>query len=142
AYMLTHPLTEDRVSHVETTINAEKLKTPKGRPAGSPDLTEVQAVARAIADQPDVVIARYKRAVDEHPDDAEAQLLLGRVYQTLGQLDSARTALERCAALGGLGGRVDRPLGAIYAALKEPAKAREALGRHLAKHPSDAWAHL
>src|SRR5205823_159869 len=30
AYMLTHPVTEDRVSHVETTMNAQKLKTPAG----------------------------------------------------------------------------------------------------------------
>ena len=142
AYMLTHPLTEDRVSHVETAIGAQKLHTPKGRPAGSPELGEVQAVARAIADPPEVVIPRYKRPAEEHPDDAEAQLLLGRVYQTLGQLEAARTALERCASLGGLGGRVDRPLGALYVTLKDPAKAREALGRHLARHPSDGWAHL
>ena len=142
AYMLTHPLTEDRVSHVETSIAAQKLRTPKGRPTCGPELGEVQAVTRAIADPPEVVTARYKRIVDERPDDAEPHLMLGRVYQTIGQLEAARTELERCAALGGLGGRVDRPLGAVYAALKDPTKAREALGRHLARHPSDAWSHL
>src|SRR5262249_15994610 len=36
AYMLTHPMTEERVAHVETTINAEHLRTPKGRPAAGP----------------------------------------------------------------------------------------------------------
>ena len=51
-------------------------------------------------------------------------------------------ALERCRDLGGLGGRVDRPLGSVYLALKEPAKAREALARHLARQPDDGWAHL
>jgi predicted Zn-dependent protease len=142
AYMLTHPLTEDRVAHVETQIASQKLKTPKGRPAADAELGEVQAVAQAIADPTDVVIARYKRRVDEHADDAEAHFLLGRVYQTVGQLDAARTELERCAALGGLGGRIDRPLGALYVSLKDPAKARVALERYLARRPSDGWAHL
>ena len=142
AYMLTHPLTEERVAHVETTISAEHLRTPKGRPAASPDMAEVQAVARAVAEPGEVVVSRYRRQAEERPDDAERQFLLGRVYQTLGQLEAARTALERCRDLGGLGGRVDRPLGAIYNALMQPDRAREALGRHLARHPDDGWAHL
>jgi len=142
AYMLSHPITEDRISHVETTIAAEKLKTPAGRPQKAPDLAEVQAVATAIADPAEVVVARYRRLADEKPDDAERQFLLGRVYQNVGQLEAARTALERCRDLGGLGGRVDRPLGALYVTLKQPAKAREVLGRRLAQHPDDAWAHL
>ena len=142
AYMLTHPLTEDRVANVATAINSQHLKTPAGRPASAKELPEVQAVARAIAEPTDVVIARYRRMADDKPDDAERQLLLGRVYQTVGQLDAARNALERCRALGGLDGRVDRPLGTVYVALKKPADAREALGRYLAKHPEDGWSHL
>ena len=141
AYMLTHPVTEERVAHVETTIGAQKLKVPKGRPALSAELGEVQAVAHAVAEPPDVVVGRYRRLVDERPEDAERQLLLGRAYQTVGQLEAARTALERARDLG-LGARADRPLGALYVALKEPAKAREAFQRHLSKRPDDGWAHL
>jgi predicted Zn-dependent protease len=141
AYMLTHPLTETRVANVETVIDTQKLKTPRGRPAAGTELAEVQAVAQAIADPPEVVLARYRKKVEDKPNDAEAQFLLGRVYQQVGQLDAARTAFERSRDLG-LGGRVDRPLGAVYAALKQPAKAREALGRHLREHPNDGWAHL
>jgi predicted Zn-dependent protease len=141
AYMLTHPITEDRVAHVETSITAQKLKTPAGRPAASSEMGEVQAVARAIAEPADVVIGHYRRLAEQKPDDAERQLLLGRVYAEIGQLEAARGALEKCRDLGGLGGRVDRPLGAVYVALKQPEKAREALERHLARHPDDAWAH-
>jgi predicted Zn-dependent protease len=142
AYMLTHPLTENRISNVETSITAQKLRTPAGRPAASPELAEVQAVSRAMAEPTEAIIARYKKLADEKPEDAERQFLLGRVYQTVGQLEAARTALERARTLGGLGGRIDRPLGAVYVALKEPAKAREALSRHLARTPADGWAHL
>ncbi|HJQ82515.1 MAG TPA: M48 family metalloprotease, partial [Candidatus Binatia bacterium] len=142
AYMLTHPVAEDRISNVETTITAQKLKTPPGRPASASDLAEVQAVARAIGGPTEIVVGQYKRPVDERPDDAERQFLLGRVYQTVGQLEAARAALERCRDLGGLGGRVDRPLGTVYVALKEPAKARDALGNHLRRHPDDARARV
>jgi predicted Zn-dependent protease len=142
AYMLTHPVTEDRIANIDTMIAAQKLKTPAGRPAVSPDLAEAQAIARAVAEPPDVVVAHYRRLAEEKPDDAERQFLLGRVYQTVGQLEAAKTALERSRDLGGLGGRVDRPLGTVYVALKDPAKGREALERELRRHPDDATSHL
>jgi predicted Zn-dependent protease len=142
AYMLSHPLTETRIANVETIINAQRLTTPAGRPKATPDLLEARAVSHAVADAPADVIARYRKAADERPDDAEVHFLLGRVYQTIGQLEAARVALERCRELGGVGGRVDRPLGGVYAALKQPARAREALERHLARRPGDGWARL
>jgi len=141
-YMLSHPITEDRVAHVETTITAEKLKTPAGRPAAGPELSEVRAITRAVGEPVEVATGEYRRLADQKPNDPERQFLLGRVYQTVGQLEAARAALERCRDLGGLDGRVDRPLGAVYMALKDPARAREALGRHLARHPDDARAHV
>jgi len=141
-YMLSHPVTETRVANVETTIGAQKLKPPAGRPAASPELAEAQAVSEATVDPPEVVIPKYRRRAEERPDDAGRQFLLGRVYQTVGQLEGARAALERCRELGGLGGRVDRPLGAVYVALKQPARAREVLDRYLKRQPDDAWARL
>lgn len=142
AYMLTHPLTETRIANIETTIKAQGLRPPRGRPAVSPELAEVQAVARAVGEPAEVVISRYRRLAQERPADAERQFLLGRVYQTVGQLEAARVAFERCQELGGVGGRVERPLGSVYLSLKEPAKAREALGRQLTRHPDDGWSHL
>ena len=141
-YMLSHPVTEERVAHVESVIDAQKLRTPKGRPAADAELPEVQAVVRAATEPVDVVVGEYRRRAEAKPDDAEAQFLLGRVYQTVGQLDAARVALERSRDLGGLGGRVDRPLGSVYVALKSTDAAEAALRRRLAKQPSDAFAHL
>src|SRR5262249_4586150 len=105
AYMLTHPLTENRVANVETSINAQHLKTPAGRPAASPDLAEVTAVSRATIDPADDVVARYRKLAEEHPDDAERWFLLGRVQQTVSQLDGARVSFERCRDLARLRGR-------------------------------------
>ena len=140
AYMLSHPVTEERVAHVESVIDAQKLRAPKGRPAAGPELAEVQAVVRAASEPVDVIVAEYRRRAEAKPDDAEAQFLLGRVYQTVGQFDAARGALERSRDLG-LGGRVDRPLGTVYVALKSTQAAEASLRRRLAKQPSDAWAH-
>jgi predicted Zn-dependent protease len=139
-YMLSHPVTEERVAHVESIIDAQKLRTPHGRPAASPELAEVQAVVRAAAEPPDVIVAEYKRKADAKPNDAEAQFLLGRVYQGVGQLDSARVALEKARDLG-YGPRVDRPLGSVYVALKSTQNAEATLRRRLSTQPSDAFAH-
>ena len=40
------PVTEERVAHIESVIDAQKLRSPRGRPAASPELAEVQAVLR------------------------------------------------------------------------------------------------
>ena len=141
-YMLSHPVTEDRVSNVEATITTQKLRTPAGRPARGVDFEEAQAVARAGSEPAEVVVERYRREAQEKPDDLERQFLLGRVYQTVGQLESARTALEKVKAKGGLDGRVDRPLGSLYVALKDYGPARTSLDAYLARHPDDAFARL
>jgi predicted Zn-dependent protease len=141
-YMLSHPVSDERVQHVESIIEAQKLRTPKGRPAASPQLAEVQAVVRAKTEPVDVVVDDYARRAQTHPDDAEAQFLLGRVYQTTGKYDAARAALERCRDLGGLAGRVDRPLGSVYLTLKSSDAAQAALRRHLSRDPSDGFSHL
>jgi len=63
------------------------------------------------------------------------------VYQTVGKPDAAKVALEKARDLG-YGNRVDRPLGAVYVALKQPDQGATILQRYLAAHPGDAWAHL
>ena len=136
AYMLSHPVTEERVAHVESIIDAQKLRTPKGRPAASPGLAEVQAVVRAQTEPVDLVVAEYKRRADEAPNDAEAQFLLGRVYQSVGQYDAARVALERSRALG-FGPRVERPLGTVYVALKSTDAAQAELRKHFRERASE-----
>ncbi len=140
-YMLSHPITEDRVANADSVIRSRGLKTPNGRPKASPEFLEARAVARALDGPPDGVVARYRREAEERPDDAQRQFLLGRVYQTVGRPDPARVALERARDLG-YGARVDRPLGAVYVALKQPDKAVSTLERYLATRPSDGWAHL
>jgi predicted Zn-dependent protease len=141
AYMLSHPVTEDRVAHVDSVIRSQKLDTPKGRPAKSPDFDEVRAVCAAIDNPAEVVIPRYEIPAKEKPNDPERQFLLGRVYMTVGKLEAARSALEKARDLG-YGPRVDRPLGEVYLGLKAPEEARKCFERQLARRPDDAWTRL
>ncbi len=140
-YMLSHPVTEDRVAHAESAIRSRGLATPPGRPRASAEFLEAKAVASALDGPAEGIIAAYRRRVEERPDDAERQFLLGRVYQTVGRLEPARAALERARALG-YGSRVERSLGSVYLAAKEPARAIAAFERYLAAKPGDGWTHL
>jgi tetratricopeptide (TPR) repeat protein len=105
-------------------------------------LREAQAVLRGMEDRQDDVIAEYRRGVEANPSDPVAHLLLGRVYQSAGKIDAARTELETARRLGGVEGREERALGSVYLASHRPADARKALESYLARYPRSAWAHL
>src|SRR5262249_61446329 len=139
--MLSPPMTEDRIAHIESTIAAQRLVTPAGRPAAGPLLPEVQAIARAIVEPTDEVIASYRHEADQKPKDANREFLLGRVYETVGQYDAARRALERARDLGDPAERIDRTLGGVYVVLRDK-QAQPMLERYLVKNPDDAEAHL
>jgi beta-barrel assembly-enhancing protease len=121
-YMLSHPITEERVAHADSIIKSRNLQTPAGRPATTSQFLEAKAVAAALDGPPEVVTALYRKQAEEKPDDAQRQFLLGRVYQVVG--------------------RVDRPLGAVYLALKQPDKAATVLQHYIGTNPPDGWAHL
>jgi predicted Zn-dependent protease len=140
-YMLSHPVTADRVTNVEALIKAQRLPIPTGRPAAGLDMQEARIVARALTEPAEVVIASRRREVEAAPDDAGAHFLLGRTYQTVGQLEAAREELERSEQLG-VGPIIDRPLGSLYLVLKEHALARQHLEKHLATDPRDGWSRL
>jgi beta-barrel assembly-enhancing protease len=143
AYMLSHPVTDERVTNALTTITTQHLAKAGGKRTASLEVREVQAVTRAVAGPAEVVIEEYRRPVEANPNDAAASFLLGRVYQVVGQLDSARRAFERAATLGGPSAHyVDGPLGVVYSGLHLNAEARIALERALQRRPDDAAGHL
>jgi predicted Zn-dependent protease len=142
AYMLSHPVTQDRVAKVETIITAQHLATPAGRPAKSLGLREAQAVVRAQHGPKEEVVAEYRRAVDAAPKDPVAHFLLGRAYQAVGKTDAARIELEEASRLGGAEGREKRALGAVYLMSNRPEDAQRAFDAYLARYPRDAWSHL
>ncbi|HWP64639.1 MAG TPA: M48 family metalloprotease, partial [Candidatus Limnocylindria bacterium] len=142
AYMLSHPVTQERVAKAESIISAQRLVTPPGRPMRSLALQEAQAVVRAQNGPKEEVLAEYRRAAEAKPTDPIARFLLGRAYQVVGQTDAARKELEESRRLGGAELREQRALGAVYLAANRPEDAKKAFDAYLARYPRDAWSHL
>jgi len=140
-YMLSHPVSDDRVSSVESTVRAQKLRTPAGRPASSLDLREAQAVVRAMDQPADVIVAEYEKRLRDRPESPEDKYLLGRVHQTIGKLEAARSELEAVSTAPEVGDRVHRALGNLYLTLGDPARAEQHIRRYLSTHGTDGVAH-
>lgn len=140
-YLLTHPLTEDRITKVETAL--AKSPGPRRVPPESEvrRLKIAQALVRARTGAPEVVLAEYRRSSEADPKDGFGQYLLGIVYTEIGRLDSARTAFEQSQALGGAGERLPVRLGRVYLRLGRAAEARTMLQRYLAANRNDAEAY-
>ena len=142
AYMLTHPVTDERVSNANTAIESQHLAQHVVKRPPALDVREAKAVAKAVAGPVETVIDEYRHAAEAEPKSGEQTFLLGRVYQVVGQLDAARKSLEQARSMTGNAGYVDEPLGAVYSGLHMPAEARSALERAIQRHPDDASARL
>lgn len=142
-YMLSHPVTDERVSNTLTTIQTQHLDRRNVKHGPMIDLWEAAAVCKAVAGPSEVVLDEYRRAVEQAPKDAEKAFLLGRVYQVVGQLDAARKEMERAKTLSDSASSfVDGPLGVVYAGLHLNDQARPLLERVIQRRPDDAWSHV
>ncbi len=139
-YLLTHPLTENRIAHVETSLAMVKRERRTAAPDRGRDLEEARAVVLASGDSAEAVVTQYQQRAAAAPKDGFAQYLLGVVYATVGRLDAAMAAFDRARALGGGGERL--PMRMAHAQLRQrrPAEARALLEPYVAAHGTDVAA--
>ena len=76
-YLLTHPLTEDRIAKVETAISTFPRGSAAPLAKADRELEEVRAVVLAETGAPEVVLADYERRAKAAPGDGFARYLLG-----------------------------------------------------------------
>jgi predicted Zn-dependent protease len=138
-YLLTHPLTEDRIASVETQLAAVGRGKRSGKPAVDRDLEEARAAILAGGESPEHIVSQYQRRVEATPNDGFAHYLLGVVYATVGRLDAALTAFERARELGGAGERLGYRLAYVHLRQRRTAAARVELDRYVAAHPEDPF---
>jgi predicted Zn-dependent protease len=139
-YLLTHPVTQDRVAKAESALS--RLERGKTAPPHSQrDLEEARTVVWAATGAPDVVVAEYEHRAEEKAKDGFVRYQLGIVYAAAGRLDAARSAFENARALGGAGERLPVRLAAVYLRLGEGAQAKKELEAYLETHGNDAEAH-
>lgn len=137
-YLLSHPLTEVRLSNLESLLREHGWERVPLR-APSLLLARVQVRLRTLIEPAGDVVERYKRRAADNPEDATAQYLLGLAFLFAGQPDLAANSFEKARELGLA--NVEREIGRTWLARREPAKAVDWLRRAVALDPQDAVAH-
>ena len=140
AYMMTHPITQERIANTElvirslgkTDIKVEKFDL----------LKKIQIIIRIERRDADAVIAQYSEAVRKNPEDPESLQLLGFAQQLTGQLAQAKQNYEKARRLSPENPDLDRDMGRLYTQTGEFALARAAFNEALALEPKESLTYL
>ena len=138
-YLMTHPLTDKRISNLEASIRALGLTRPRFREVD--DIRRVKLMIE-LRKEPEAALERLRKAYERHPEAAMSSYLLGIGYTATARWVRARDALERAARLKPAIPNLDRDLGRAYIHTEEFSKAHAAFGRMLKRKPDDPITHL
>ena len=138
-YLLSHPLTDTRLTNLEAVLRTHQWDSGPRNPA-SLELERVQLLTRVASEPSQDVVAFYRRQAEAQPTNGRARYLLAAAYLESGAFDSARETFEAARQLGFT--RVDRELGRTYLRLRQPEKARELLKRATETDPDDPVGHF
>jgi predicted Zn-dependent protease len=133
-YLLSHPLTDERLNNLEAVLRTQQWAATARRPA-SLALRRLQVVARARTEAPGDVVALYRQALAAQPGDPMARYLLGVACFETGQLETAQQLLEAARDQGIAA--AERELGRVALRLRQPEQSRALLSRVLAREPQD-----
>lgn len=136
-YLLSHPLTEVRLSNLEALLRDHGWERETPHNASLP-LARVQVRLATLLEPASDVVERYRRRAMEKPEDATQQYLLGLALLFTGQPDLADRAFERARTLGLQG--TEREIGHAWLARRDPAKAAEWLRQAVQRDANDAVA--
>ncbi len=137
-YLLSHPLTDTRLTNLEAVLHARQWDQGPRQPT-SLELERVQLLIRARSEPVQDVVAFYRREAESHPTSGRARYLLGLAYLEAGVFDAARESFDAARALGFAG--VDREIGRTLLRQRQLEKARELLSRATETDPDDPVGH-
>ncbi|MFI5398708.1 MAG: M48 family metalloprotease [Candidatus Binatia bacterium] len=137
-YLLSHPLTEARLTNLEAVLRTHQWDKRSRQPT-SLDLARVQLLARARMETAKDLVESYWQQVAAHPEDAHARYLLGVAYFETGSFDAARQAFETVPPSKVVD--LSRETGRTLLRLRQLEKARELLSRAAEITPDDPLAH-
>lgn len=139
-YLMTHPLTQERVTQVEAYVHSLRLAPRK---TDGPDpIRKIQTLIRLERQEADAVIEQNERLLGQNAQNAEALHLLGLAHQHRGRWDEARRRLEQARSLDPERPGIDRDLGRLYTLVGQHALAHRALDRALRVEPQEPLNHL
>jgi beta-barrel assembly-enhancing protease len=138
AYVLSHPITQERVANAELVVKS--LGSTQPRPDDPEALKKVQIVIRM--DHRDDVVHEYEKLLKQAPRNPEFLYLLGYAQQLQGQLSEARANYEQARKIWPENAGLQRDLGRLYGELGDFANARTAFEQSLAAEPNEPLTYL
>jgi predicted Zn-dependent protease len=135
AYILSHPITQERVANAELVVRS--LGAVQPRVESPENLKKVQTVIRMEKPGREAVVKEYEKLVQQNPKNPETLHLLGFAQQILGQLAAAQRNLEAARELRPNNPGLQRDLGRLYSELGDFAASRQAFDRALALEPKE-----
>ena len=136
-YLLTHPLTQDRLTNLEAVLRQRQWDQSERRPP-SLALERARLLARLELEPIPDVLRDYRRRVEQTPEDGRAQYLWGMALLHSGNAAGARPFLQRAAELQMHG--VERELGRAALLERDLVAAQTHLRRATELDPDDALA--
>jgi predicted Zn-dependent protease len=140
-YLMTHPLTQERISGVEAAIRSLRV-SERGRSAQLDPIKRVQAILRFERHDSDAAIAEYRKLLSQNPVSAEPMHLLALAYHYKGRLPEAREKYEQARSLDPKIPGIDRDLGRFYTQVGEYRLAHEAFERSLTVEPKEPLTYI
>lgn len=140
AYIMTHPITQERVANAELVVRS--LGPTQPRPEAPEALKKVQIIIQTERTTRAAVVSEYENLVQKSPENPEVLYLLGFAQQLQGQLPQAQRNYEKSQKLRPDNPGLQRDLGRLYGQAGEFASARTAFDRALALEPDEPLTYL
>ena len=135
AYMMTHPVTQERVANVQLVIRS--LGDVQNRSESLDQLRKIQVILRLERHESDKVIDEYKKLIAQTPEDGVAYHLLALAQHHKGQLPQAKKNYEKALELNAQDAGLYRDVGRLYTGSGDFSAARAALDRAVTMEPKE-----
>jgi len=135
AYVLSHPITQERVANAELVVKS--LGPTQPRPDDPVALKKVQIILRTERAVRDNIVSEYEKLVQQTPASADMLHLLAFTQQNAGDLPAAQRNYERARQLRPDYPALHRDLGRLLTQANDFAAARASFDRAIALEPSE-----
>ncbi|HKY09582.1 MAG TPA: M48 family metalloprotease [Candidatus Binatia bacterium] len=135
AYIMSHPITQERVANAELVIRSLGPTSP--RPDSRESLKKVQTIIRMNKPGRETVVREFEKLAEQNPQNPEYLYLLGFAQQLQGQLAEAQRSFEQSRKIRPDNAGLQRDLGRLYGQRGDFGASRQAFDRALALEPNE-----
>ena len=140
AYMMTHPVTQERVANVQLVIRS--LGDVQTKAERLDQLRKIQVIVRLERHETDKVIEECKKLIAQTPDDSVGYHLLALAQHHKGHLPQAKENYEKALKLNAQDAGLHRDLGRLYTSSGDFSAARAAFDRAVSMEPKEPLNYL